>query len=309
MESEFVAWLRTRLPAHERLRLGPGDDAALLRLGDRASCVVTVDLLTDGVDFHVGQAGPRRIGHKSLAVNLSDLAAMAARPIAAVVALALPRRGGRELAEGLYEGMLPLAEKFDVVIAGGDTNSWDGPLVVSITAIGEVTSDGPLLRSGAVPGDQIVVTGTFGGSILGRHLDFTPRVDEALKLNALYDLHAGIDVSDGLSIDLSRIAVESGCGAVITEAHVPIAPAAEQLAAELNDGRAPLDHALADGEGFELILAVPPPGAERMIAEQPLDVRLTRIGEFVEAPGLWQIDAAGNQRAVTPRGWEHELDA
>ena len=87
MESEFVAWLRARLPAHERLRLGPGDDAAVLRLGDRASCVVTVDLLTDGVDFHVGQAGPRRIGHKSLAVKLSDLAAMAARPLAAVVAL------------------------------------------------------------------------------------------------------------------------------------------------------------------------------------------------------------------------------
>ncbi|MCH8045930.1 MAG: thiamine-phosphate kinase [Planctomycetes bacterium] len=308
MESEFVAWLRARLPAHERLRLGPGDDAAVLRLGDRASCVVTVDLLTDGVDFHVGQASPRRIGHKSLAVNLSDLAAMAARPLAVVVALALPRHGGRELAEGLYEGMLPLAEQFDVVIAGGDTNSWDGPLVVSITAIGEVTSHGPLLRSGAKPGDQIVVTGAFGGSILGHHFDFTPRVDEALKLNERYDLHAGIDVSDGLSIDLSRLAKESGCGAVITESLIPIAPAAEQLAAQLNDRSTPLDHALGDGEDFELILAVAPPEAERMIAEQPIDAPLTRIGHFVETPGLWQIDPAGNQRPVTPRGWEHELN-
>ena len=308
MESEFVAWLRARLPGHQRLRLGPGDDAALLRLGDRASCVVTVDLLTDGVDFHVGQTSPRRIGRKSLAVNLSDLAAMAARPLAVVVALALPQRGGRELAEGLYEGMLPLAERFDVVIAGGDTNSWDGPLVLSVTAIGEVTSHGPLLRSGARPGDQIVVTGAFGGSILGHHLDFTPRVDEALALNERYDLHAGIDASDGLSIDLSRLAAESGCGAVIEESQVPIRPAARQLAADLNDGSTPLDHALGDGEDFELILAVAAQEAERMLAEQPLGVPLTRIGHFVKEPGLWQIDTAGKQRAVTPRGWEHELD-
>ncbi len=116
------------------------------------------------------------MGRKALAANLSDLAAMAAKPLAGVVALALPRQGGMELAVALYEGMLPLAEQYDLAIAGGDTNSWDGPLAISITLLGDVTGRGPLCRGGARPGDRILVTGSFGGSILGRHLDFEPRV-------------------------------------------------------------------------------------------------------------------------------------
>jgi len=174
MESELIAYLRHRLPSHPLLRLGPGDDAAVLRTADVDDCVMTVDLLTDHVDFELAEIDPRRAGRKALAVNLSDLAAMAARPLAAVVALALPRRGGRQLATALYEGLLPLAERYDVAVAGGDTNSWDGPLAVSITLLGEVSGHGPLRRGGAQPGDRIVVTGRFGGSILGRHLDFEP---------------------------------------------------------------------------------------------------------------------------------------
>ena len=175
-------------------------------------CVITVDTLTDHVDFELDRVDPRRMGRKALAANLSDLAAMAARPLAGVIALALPRTSGLELAVQLYEGLLPLAERHSLAIAGGDTNSWDGPLAVSITLIGAVTSRGPLLRSGAKPGDRIVVTGAFGGSILGRHLDFEPRVDEALLLAERYQLHAGIDVSDGVSVDLGHLVEESRCG-------------------------------------------------------------------------------------------------
>ncbi len=307
MESQFIRWLRERLASYPCLRLGPGDDAAILRLGNRGDCVVTVDLVSDGVDFEISVAGPRRVGRKALAVNLSDLAAMAARPVAAVVALNLPRQGGLHLAKELYEGLLPLAEQYGVAIAGGDTNSWDGPLVISITAIGETTSAGPLLRAGARPGDWIVATGQFGGSILGRHLDFEPRVNEALLLNERYELHAGIDVSDGLALDVSRVAAESGCGAVIDLDKIPIARAAHELAAKLNDGTTAVDHALADGEDFELILAVPPESATRMLAEQPLAVPLTRIGEFIEERGLWRIDATGQRATLEPRGYEHKL--
>ncbi len=148
MESQFIAWLRERLPRHPQLLLGPGDDAAVLRLAERSKCVVTTDMLMDGVDFVVESTQPRRIGHKALAVNLSDLAAMAARPLAAVVSVALPRQGGFDLGRELVEGMLPLAERYQVAFAGGDTNSWDGPLVISVTAIGETTDRGPLVRSG-----------------------------------------------------------------------------------------------------------------------------------------------------------------
>jgi thiamine-monophosphate kinase len=206
MESALLAWLRQRLPAHPCLRLGPGDDAALLRLADGPECLVTVDLVSDGVDFQLRSTDPRRIGRKALAVNLSDIAAMAGKPLAAVIAVALPRENAFDLAVELYEGLLPLAERFDLPIAGGDLQSWDGPLVISVTLLGQPTHRGPLLRSGARPGDKIVVTGAFGGSILGRHLDFDPRIDEALLLADRYPLHAGMDVSDGLSLDLSRLA-------------------------------------------------------------------------------------------------------
>src|SRR5688500_17292385 len=120
MESEFIAWLQQRLPEDPRLRVGPGDDAALLRWSAGAQCVVTVDMISDGVDFDLRATNPARIGYKALAVNLSDLAAMAARPVAAVVALALPRRNALRLAKELYQGLLPLAERYAVAIAGGD---------------------------------------------------------------------------------------------------------------------------------------------------------------------------------------------
>jgi thiamine-monophosphate kinase len=305
MERELISWLRDRLPQHPLLRLGLGDDAAVLRMAGVDECVLTVDLLTDHVDFELSQVDPCRAGRKALAVNLSDLAAMAAKPLAAVIALALPHQGAMELAVALYEGLLPLAERYDLAIAGGDTNTWDGPLAISITLLGAVTPRGPLRRDGAMPGDRIVVTGSFGGSILGRHLDFEPRVAEALTLHARYDLHAGVDVSDGLSLDLSHILEESRCGAVLNTDAVPVAADARRLADQLADGRTPLDHALSDGEDFELILAVPPEEARKMLADQPLSIPLTDIGEFVSAPGLWQTDRAGTRRPLSPRGWQH----
>ena len=308
MESELIAYLRERLPAHPLLRLGPGDDAAVLRLAEVDECVVTVDLLTDHVDFELTEVDPPRVGRKALAINLSDLAAMASRPLAAVIALALPRQGGMKLAVGLSEGLLPLAEAYDLAIAGGDTNSWDGPLALSITLLGQVAHHGPLRRGGARPGDRIVVTGSFGGSILGRQFDFEPRVWEALLLGERYQLHAGIDVSDGLAIDLAHVLQESGCGAVLRTDAVPVADDAFRLAEKLADGSTPLDHALGDGEDFELILAVPPEEAERMLSEQPLEVPLTAVGEFTAEPGLWQTDAHGVRSRLVPRGWQHEFE-
>ena len=321
MESDLIAHLRRRLPRHPLLRLGAGDDAAVLRMAEVDDCTLTVDLLTDHVDFELSQVDPRRVGRKALAVNLSDLAAMASEPLAGVVAVALPRRGGMDLAVQLYEGLLPLAERYGVAIAGGDTNSWDGPLVISVTLIGRVTERGPLRRGGAKPGDRIVVTGSFGGSILGRHFDFEPRVTEALLLAKRYQLHAGIDASDGLSIDLAHLAQESGCGAIVQPEAVPVADDALRLARKLSDGSTPLDHALGDGEDFELIMAVPPQQAERMLAEQPFSaagaalppgiyqkVPLTAIGQFIPEPGLWQTDAQAGAVPLVPRGYQHEFD-
>ena len=176
---------------------------------------------------------------------------MAARPVAALVSLALPWSGGLTLAKELYEGLLPLADSFALAVVGGDTNSWAGPLVISVTAVGEATERGPLLRSGGRAGDAVLVTGQFGGSLLGRHFDFPPRIREALLLRERYDLHAGIDVSDGLSLDISRLAAASGCGAALDLAAIPVAPAAEDLARREPGGLTALEHALGDGEDFE----------------------------------------------------------
>ncbi len=309
MESALIAWLRERLPPHPLLQLGIGDDAAVLNMAGVEQCVVTVDAVTDHVDFELSRGDdPRRVGRKALAVNLSDLAAMAAQPLAAVMALVLPRQNGLQLAQALFEGMLPLAEKYNLALAGGDTNSWDGPLVISITLLGKVTDRGPLRRGGAKAGDRILATGQFGGSILGRHFDFQPRVEEALLLNQRYRLHAGIDVSDGLSIDLARMAQESGCGAVLQTDAIPVSDDARRLSHERSDGLSPLDHALGDGEDFELLLAVAPAEAKKILVDRPLEIRITDIGEFISEPGLWQRDSSGTKVPLAPKGWEHRFD-
>ena len=309
MERDFLRRLLPRLPAHPRLLLGPGDDAALLALARDQACVVTTDMLMDGVDFELEKCGPRRVGRKALAVNLSDLAAMAARPVGAVISLALPRKGGEALALELYQGLLPLALEFETAVAGGDTNSWDGPLVISITALGEVTPGKEWRRGGARVGDEILVTGSFGGSILGKHFDFTPRVQEALLLSERYDIRAAMDVSDGLTLDLSRLCEASGIGAALDLGQIPIAPAAKELSSQGNGDVSPLEHALGDGEDFELILATSPSVAASLISVQPLAVPITRIGRFVQTPGLWQQSAGRALVPFAPRGYEHRLDA
>src|SRR5262249_15454716 len=159
---------------------------------------------------------------------------------------------------------------------------WDGPLVISVTILGEATPRGAVRRSGARPGDWLLVTGPLGGSINGKHLDFMPRVREALQLHELADLHAMIDISDRLAADLAHICEERRCGAVLRSADIPISHAAQQM----SDNLTPLEHALGDGEDFELIFAVSPEDAQRLLATQPVSgIHLTAIGVCV-ASGL-----------------------
>jgi thiamine-monophosphate kinase len=267
--------------------------------------IISTDMLMDGVDFRADEHAWERIGRKALAVNLSDLAAMAAKPVAAFVSLALPKSSNFAQAQALYEGMFPLAKKYHLAIAGGDTNSWPGPLCLNVTVVGETEIDGALLRSRALPGDELLVTGSLGGSILGRHFDFEPRIREAIQLASEYEIHAAIDISDGLSLDVSRIAQESRCGVMIDFRTIPIAPAAWELSKQQNDGRTALDHALSDGEDFELALAVPRDEALRLLRDQPLEVPLTHIGRFLPKLGLYAIDHDGQEHVLAPKGWEH----
>jgi thiamine-monophosphate kinase len=308
MEQQLVDWLQANLPASPHLRLGIGDDAAVLRWAADRELVITTDSVQDTVDFVLADVEPALVGRKALGVNLSDLAAMAAEPVAALVSLVLPRPGvgelsALELAIELYRGMLPLAEEFNVAIAGGDTNSWDGPLVIDVTAIGRVTARGPLVRSGAKPGDHVLVTGQLGGSILGRHLRVEPRVREALLLHDRYELHAGMDISDGLALDASRLAEASGCGVALKLQDIPLSAESRELAAAT--GRTALEHALGDGEDFELLLTGAAAVAERIVREQPLGIPVTCVGHCVPQPGLWQVDEADQLKPLPPMGYQH----
>jgi thiamine-monophosphate kinase len=250
----------------------------------------------------LGGGTARQIGRKAMGVNLSDIAAMAGVPVAAVVSVGLPRRGGRTLAEELYLGLRDMADAFDTAIIGGDTNSWDGPLVINVTLLGEATQRGAVRRKGARAGDWLLVTGPLGGSILGKHLNFTPRVREALALHEAAPLHAMIDISDGLAADVAHLGSESGVGVVLRADAIPVADAARAL----DDGRSPLEHALSDGEDFELLFAVSPSDAQNLLRTPPI-AGLAVIGECVAEIGLW-LEEKGQRRPLPPLGYVHALE-
>jgi thiamine-monophosphate kinase len=303
-EFGLIAWIRQQAASRARTRLGIGDDCALLQLTSGRDLLVTTDMLMDGRHFHLDQAGAEAVGYKALAVNLSDIAAMAGVPVAAVVAVALPKDHATDVAHGLLRGMLPLAERFGVDLVGGDTNAWDGPLVITITVLGEATERGAVRRSGARPGDAILVTGPLGGSLRGRHLHPEPRIAEALALAAASPLHALIDISDGLAADLGHILEESGgLGAILDEPAIPIHPDAQRAA--LDDGRPALEHALNDGEDFELCVVMDQAEAARLLKSPPGSVRLYPVGEVSAEPGLHLRNTGGTIAPLVARGFDH----
>jgi thiamine-monophosphate kinase len=312
-EFDWIRRLRAATASGARVPLGIGDDAAVVRVGSNGNCLVTTDMLMEGTDFlfaetpwngpELRRASPEEAGRKTLAVNLSDIAAMAGIPTAAFVAVALPRDRSARLADGLLSGIQTLAREFDVVLAGGDTNVWDGPLVVSITLLGEPTERGPVRRSGARPGDWLIATGAFGGSLLGRHLLFTPRVREGLALHAAAPLHALIDVSDGLAQDAGHLARESGVGLRLEADAIPIHSDARAMSR--TSGRSPLEHALTDGEDFELLAAIPAEAAQTLLANPPAGLHLTQIGEFTAEPGIRLRTVDGSESPLATSGWVH----
>jgi thiamine-monophosphate kinase len=283
MEQSFVAWAKMRASRLPQVKLGIGDDAAVIE-GSGGDLVVTTDSLLDGTHFKLGEVQPRRIGHKLVNVNLSDLAAMAAEPEALLVSLCLPRENTEEIAAEVFEGICEAAERFNCAIAGGDTNCWNGPLALHLTAIGRVEPGKVWTRSGAQADDAIIVTGALGGSLLGKHLDFQPRIDWMRAVRGNVTIHAAMDISDGLSIDLLRMCNASGCGAVLDLANIPISAAAKEMSK--HSGRDELAHALGDGEDFELLLAVPDselPALRALVG----DDQAIEVGRFISRTGLW----------------------
>ncbi len=336
-ELSIIAWLRGQQREHKAVRLGIGDDMAIVSAGS-AALLVSSDMLLDGVHFDTSCQALDRIGRKAICCCLSDCAAMAVRPVCATVSVALPKVMEPQSIKELLGGMLTVAEEYGLAIAGGDTTRWDHPLALDV-AITAAPYEGiaPVRRSGALSSDELWVTGTLGGSSHGRHLDFAPRVEEArLLAEKLGDrLHAMIDLSDGLSLDLWRLCEASGVGAVLDERLLEAAASRDAKDLAGADGRTVIDHVLSDGEDFELLLAVEgdadvgnlehvqssssrltdsahvqpsvnsrglKPAAQQIKTKNALS--LLRVGSVTDE-GLHLCDADGELQPIQPRGFVH----
>jgi len=312
-EFELIArHFATLTPAQAGVVLGPGDDAALLDPPPGHELVVTVDTLVAGVHFF-DDCPPAALGHKALAVNLSDLAAMGAEPAWALLALTLPAADDAWLAQ-FASGFAALANQFKVALVGGDTCR--GPLAVSVTALGSVPRGQALRRSGARPGDGVYVSGEIGAAglaVLARQgeinlptalathaawrLDY-PQPHVALGLALRHLASAAIDVSDGLVADLGHICNASGVGARLDLACVPVPDQA--LAA------ASIESLISSGDDYELCFTVPPRHAPALqAAASDAGCAITRIGQIEATPGLWLVDIAGQARPAMRGGHDH----
>jgi len=308
-ERELVEYIR-QLAAGERppwLEVGIGDDAAVLRVPDDSRVVVTTDSVIESVHFKAGTE-PELVGRKAVARCLSDIAAMAARPLCTVAAVGFGRSYDDDACRRLCKALYEAARELSAPLVGGDVASGPGPTTVTVTALGTAGSAGVVTRSGARPGDAICVTGRLGGSIRGRHLTFRPRIPEALALAGRCRLHAMIDISDGLSTDALHIAEESAVGVVLRAADIPVSDDAVVLSRAT--GRPPLWHALNDGEDYELLFCLGVADARELARSGVAGaagerVGVSIIGEVVAGAASYLEAADGSREPLTAGGWEH----
>ena len=322
-EFGLIAALARDLSVRAGTRLGIGDDGAVLEALNHP--VVTLDALVEGVHFRRDWTGAFALGVKAMAVNLSDLAAMGAAPVAAFVGLALPRTCDLSWVEALYAGLESVAARHTFTVAGGDTTS--APLaMISVTLVGELMPEAngqAVTRSGARAGDVICVTGTLGDSaaglqllqkpesvldedarayLIGRHLEPSARLEamRAFLGAARASVHAALDLSDGLAGDCAHIARASGVAIEIEAERLPLSDECRALARSL--GRSPLPWALSGGEDYELCLCVAPESLEKLRAASPL--ALTPIGRVVVGAGEVRVSEHGRAREVGA-AWTH----
>lgn len=340
-EHALLARLLARLPRpSSSVLVGPGDDAAVLAPVRNQRLVVTTDALVEEVHFSRDHSSAVDIGHKALAVNLSDLAAMAATPRWALVSLVLPGSWFVADVESLIDGLAALASLHGVSVVGGNITKTNGPLVVDVTAGGDVGSRRWLTRSGARPGDEVWVSGSIGGAAAGlemlmsrgpgagirepetahqvpdpgrrfpdpvcvaRHRRPTPRVRLGVAVGRARAARAAMDLSDGLANALTQVAAASGCGVQIDGRALPIDPGAAEWWG--SRGVDPITAALSGGDDYELLFAVPKRGGGRLrnVRRHVADPPLTKIGVFTDDRDRLVVTRDGREDAI-PRGYEH----
>ncbi|MEI6390221.1 MAG: thiamine-phosphate kinase [Verrucomicrobiota bacterium] len=306
-EFELIRRLTRSLPTNPSVVVGPGDDCAVLDMGlpDQLLLFKT-DAVVEGFHFTPATA-PEKIGHKALGRCLSDIAAMAGTPIAALVTIALPRDFDPTFVEAIYGGMNELARRHEVAVVGGETTTNPGGTLISVALLGSVPRGKGVLRSGAEAGDAIFVTGELGGSLAGKHLEFEPRLAEARWLAQHFPPHAMIDISDGLAGDLRHLLTASRVGAELLATSIPISREARLAAKARASAKPPLLAALTDGEDFELLFTVASRDAVSLLdawREQFPKLAITCIGRIKAGEGITIRDKHG-ARPLSAHGYVH----
>jgi thiamine-monophosphate kinase len=305
-ERRLIAQIRRRLRSTSRqVALGIGDDCAILRIPPGNEILVTTDFSLEGVHFRREWQSPECIGHRCLVRGLSDIAAMGGHPIAAFLSLALPPGVPQDWVDRFFAGLQSLARKYRVELPGGDTAQSPQGVLGDIVVVGSVEKGTALRRSGAKAGDQIYVTGELGesaatlqlltrGRVARRDVFPKPRISVGEWLRKHRLASSAIDISDGVSTDLSHICAESGVGAVIEAAAIPIHPEARTL-------ENALELALHGGEDYELLFTAP---RTKPVPKRIAGMKLTRIGEVVRGKEM-SVMRNGNKDKLVARGWEH----
>lgn len=331
-EFDFINSLRSRVASSgQTVVTGIGDDAAVFRTGLGKETVVTTDLLVEDIDFRRTTTPPYLLGHKALAVSLSDLAAMGSRPLWALVTIGVPEDVWQtDFVDRLYDGWLDLANRYGVQLIGGDTSRAHEHVVIDSIAIGECAAGMAVMRAGASPGDQIFVTGSLGAAAAGlrliergahlaeqnladddsqkldhvllRQLRPEPRVGWGIVLGEERLATAMIDLSDGLSSDLNHLCAASNVGALIDSSLLPI----DNRVTELCGRRAldPLQLALHGGEDFELLFTVKPENVTKL-PRRVDGVEIKRIGEITAISEGVRISEGSRVWELRPGGWKH----
>jgi thiamine-monophosphate kinase len=292
-----------------RVTIPPGDDMGAISIG-ASQLLVTVDQVVDAIHVDLASTPVEKIGRKALTRNLSDVAAMAAKPLGAVAAACLPRSMNEDQAQRLFDAMRETGEAFGCPLIGGDIAMWEQSLLISVTVFAEPAGIEPVLRKGARVGDAIYVSGVLGGSTeivrgSSHHLDFEPRLELARALAGSDETrpHCMIDLSDGLARDLLHLCKAAGVRAQVQADRLPISEAAVQAAGR--SGRAAWQHAVGDGEDYELLFTALP----GVIPPQVRGVPITCIGSIASTDGgepgidLWLAD--GSRADLSQLGWEH----
>lgn len=307
-EFELIALLTRGLAGNASVIRGPGDDCGVLDVGAPDTFLLfKTDAVVEGVHF-LPDTDRRKVGHKALARCLSDVAAMAGQPFAALITLGLPLGFVPSEIEAVYAGLNELARRYAVAIAGGETTFSPGGLFISIAVIGSIPKSSVITRGGARAGDAIFVTGQLGGSgPNGRHLDFEPRLREAQWLAEHFPVHSMIDLSDGLASDLRHVLDRSGVGAEILSSAIPISRSARLQSRQESSAKPPLLAALTDGEDFELLFTLESRHAVPLLdawKQRWPEVPLACVGKITAGPGLKIRDRQG-LREFGLKGYEH----